>query len=134
MGWRIDLPETGERSILKPSIIAGAALLISTTPASAACSAGGSSGVYTISACSGGHYRKPVYDVNGDGKIDENDKIIVTGVPEPQPPQWHPDPDILFDLLKIGDDGFLQTADGDLKKLDLPGDKRGMFYWRILGQ
>ena len=132
MGWRIDLAEAGERSVLKPTIIAGAAIMISTLPASTPCSAGGSSGVYTVSACSGGHYRKPVYDVNGDGKIDETDKIIVHGVPEP--PQWHPDPDILFDLLKIGDEGFVQTADGDLKKLDTPDDKRGMFYWRILGQ
>ena len=133
MGWLIDLPEAGERSILKPVLNAGAAILITTIPASSPCTAGGTSGTYTVSACTGGHYKKPVYDVNGDGLIDENDKIIVTGVPEPQAPQWHPDPKILWDLLIISGEAYQQDAEGNLDHLKGLENQPGMFYWRVLG-
>ncbi len=59
MGWHIDLPEIGERSLLQPTLTAGAAILISTIPSGSPCEAGGSSGTYIVSAISGGRYPSP---------------------------------------------------------------------------
>ncbi|WP_167527648.1 PilC/PilY family type IV pilus protein [Desulfosarcina alkanivorans] len=132
MGWHIDLPESGERMLLQPTLTKGAAILMSTIPSSSPCTAGGSSGTYTVSACTGGHYKDPVYDVNGDGKIDKNDTIIVDG--EPVPPQWHPDPKILYDLLIISGDGYRQDAEGNIEQVEILQNLPGMFFWRVIGQ
>jgi hypothetical protein len=76
MGWFFDLPEKGERGIREPQLRMGVAVLISTIPSSSPCEAGGSSVLYQVSACSGGWTDEPQFDVNGDGKIDEEDRTF----------------------------------------------------------
>jgi type IV pilus assembly protein PilY1 len=132
VGWTIDMEESRERSILQPTVVAGAAILISMTPSNSPCTAGGSSGTYTVSTCSGGHYSHPVYDVNGNGKLDKNDTIDVNGVP--QFPQWHPHPRILLSPLPVSDKIYQQDTLGNLIETSGWDDKPGMFFWRVLGQ
>ena len=137
MGWYIDLigldnVRDGERSLLQPTLTAGAAILISTIPSGSPCEAGGSSGTYIISACTGGRYPYPAYDVNGDGEIDTNDKVIVSGVPIY--PQWHPDPKIIYDLLIISGEAYRQDAQGNIEQMDTVENLPGMFFWRVIGQ
>jgi type IV pilus assembly protein PilY1 len=137
MGWHIDLIgldgfKDGERSLLQPTLTAGAAILISTIPSGSPCEAGGSSGTYIVSACTGGRYPYPAYDVNGDGKIDTNDKVIVGGVPIY--PQWHPDPKIIYDLLIISGEAYRQDAQGNIEQMDTVENLPGMFFWRVIGQ
>ena len=132
MGWHIDLPESGERSLLQPTLTAGAAILISTIPSGSPCEAGGSSGTYIVSAISGGRYPYPAYDVNADGRIDKNDNIIVDGVPIF--PQWHPDSKIIYDLLIISGEAYRQDAQGNIEQFDTLENMPGMFFWRVIGQ
>ena len=132
MGWYIDLPVSGERSLLQPTLNAGAAILISTIPSGSPCEAGGSSGTYIISAITGGRYPYPAYDVNGDGTIDKNDTVEVSGVPIF--PQWHPDPKIIYDLLIISGEAYRQDAQGNIEQFDTVENMPGMFFWRVIGQ
>ena len=76
VGWVFDLPTAGERGVREPNLSQGVAELISITPSDSPCEAGGSSMLYRVSACSGGYTDTPQFDVNGDGKIDENDRIF----------------------------------------------------------
>jgi type IV pilus assembly protein PilY1 len=132
MGWRIDLPEPGERSLLQPTLTAGAAILISTIPSGSPCEAGGSSGTYIVSAISGGRYPSPAYDVNNDGTIDKNDTVEVNGVPIY--PQWHPDSKIIYDLLIISGEAYRQDAEGNIEQFETVKNMPGMFFWRVIGQ
>jgi len=132
MGWHIDLVESGERSVLQPTLNAGAAILISTIPSRSPCEAGGSSGTYIISACSGGRYPYPAYDVNGDGVIDKNDTVEVNGTPIY--PQWYPDPNIIYDVLIISGEAYRQDAQGNIEQMDTFENLPGMFFWRVIGQ
>lgn len=76
MGWFMDL-SPGERGVRDPKILkAGALELISITPSDSPCEAGGSSIIYRVSPCSGGFTNDPQFDVNDDGKIDDDDKTI----------------------------------------------------------
>jgi type IV pilus assembly protein PilY1 len=132
MGWNIDLPISGERSLLQPTLNAGAAILISTIPSGSPCEAGGSSGTYIVSAITGGRYPYPAYDVNDDGTIDDNDTVEVNGVPIF--PQWHPDPKIIYDLLIISGEAYRQDAQGNIEQFDTVENMPGMFFWRVIGQ
>ena len=132
MGWHIDLPEIGERSLLQPTLIAGAAIMISTIPSGSPCEAGGSSGTYIVSAISGGRYIHPAYNVNGEDGIDKNDTVDVNGVPIY--PQWHPDPKIIYDLLIISGEAYRQDAEGNIEQFDTVKNMPGMFFWRVIGQ
>lgn len=132
MGWYIDLPISGERSLLQPTLNAGAAILISTIPSGSPCEAGGSSGTYIVSAITGGRYPYPAYDVNNDGTIDKNDTVEVNGVPIY--PQWHPDPKIIYDLLIISGEAYRQDAQGNIEQFDTVENMPGMFFWRVIGQ
>jgi type IV pilus assembly protein PilY1 len=131
VGWVMDLEDSGERSLREPMLRDGVAFFVSTIPSISACTAGGSSYVYQISACSGGKIDSPLFDVNGDGKIDTDDKLTFDGSPEP-PSKLKIDK-ILFDPIEISDQLYLPDDQGDINELDVVGNPQGMFYWRVLG-
>jgi type IV pilus assembly protein PilY1 len=77
VGWYFDLPISGER-VASDVLLRGQNLIaISTIPEQTFCGAGGSSVVMEMEACSGGRVDDPIFDINNDGVIDEQDMINV---------------------------------------------------------
>ncbi len=78
MGWYFDLPDSKERMINDVLIRSGKALFVTNIPAKegGVCSVGaGSSWLHLVDPCTGGAIVEPVFDVNGDGIIDEADMV-----------------------------------------------------------
>lgn len=73
-GWRMALPASGERSITDPVFRSGRVIFTTFTPSTAACSAGGVSRLMIIDSATGRAMPQPELDINGDGKLDENDQ------------------------------------------------------------
>jgi type IV pilus assembly protein PilY1 len=82
-GWRIDLPNTGQRNVYPVEKLANRYLVVDTiSPAnvgSDACVQGsnGAGWLYFIDGVTGSGPGSPVIDVNGDGKIDGQDSASV---------------------------------------------------------
>ncbi len=74
MGWKIDLPETGERTIANPVIQDDKVIFISITPTDKPCEPGGNSWFMAFNVDNGGRTDDQVIDVNDDGVIDDADK------------------------------------------------------------
>ncbi|PID76651.1 MAG: hypothetical protein CSB24_05310, partial [Deltaproteobacteria bacterium] len=66
----------GERVVKDVIIRDGKLIGLSFTPNDSPCSGGGSSILHDICACSGARLDKEVFDIDGDGKIDENDNVV----------------------------------------------------------
>ncbi|WP_166266463.1 pilus assembly protein [Marinobacter caseinilyticus] len=75
-GWRMDLPESGER-VINPAQLRGEIVFFETfTPSQSACEGGGSSWLMSVDQ-DGSNPEKPIFDTNGDGLIDSNDGLYV---------------------------------------------------------
>ncbi|WP_148861742.1 pilus assembly protein [Marinobacter fonticola] len=71
-GWKMLLPESGER-VLNPPQIRGETVFFETfTPSSSACSGGGSSWLMSV-ALDGSNPDVPAFDANGDNVINDDD-------------------------------------------------------------
>jgi len=108
------------------------AMFVSTIPSNSPCDAGGSSVIYKINACSGGRTSYPVFDVDDDGDIDDNDVIILLGVPVSVSAMKVPKG--LLPPLTVGDKDIFPDTGGGRDPLPNVPPQQGMFYWRILGQ
>lgn len=85
MGWYFDLKTTGstgvgERVVYDPSIEGGALRVTTLIPSQEVCANGGSSRTYNVDALTGGSFSYPVFDTNGDGKIDGSDASGVSAI------------------------------------------------------
>jgi len=84
MGWKIDLPESGERTIANPVIQDDKVIFISITPDPDPCAPGGSSWFMVFNLANGGRTAQDVIDVNSDGEISAADRDgqpdVVSGV------------------------------------------------------
>ena len=126
LGWFFDLPVPGERGIREPMLRMGVAVLISVIPSSSPCEAGGSSVLYQVDGCTGGLPHEPQFDVNQDGKIDDED--LVDG----EPPSGKKFDQMLFEPIEIVDQLYLSDSQGDVNRLVVPPNTMGMQYWRII--
>ena len=72
-GWYIDLPATGERSVVDSSTRGNNVFFNTWIPSTDACSAGGSGFLMSVSKSNGGEPDNPAFDVDGDGDVDDND-------------------------------------------------------------
>ncbi len=126
MGWVFDLPVSGERGVREPSLRMGAAVMVSITPSSSPCEAGGSSVFYQVSACSGGRTDDPIFDVNGDGKIDDQD--LIDGLP----PTGYKFDQMLFEPIEIGDRLYFPNSKGDVNPIPVKPNTVGMTFWRVI--
>jgi len=96
VGWYFDLPMDldedsildGERVIKNVMIRDGKLIAISFTPGDSPCTGGGTSMVHEMNACDGSRLDEPQFDVNGDGIINEQDKIYIDTDGDGVPDTW----------------------------------------------
>ncbi|MFZ6747241.1 pilus assembly protein [Undibacterium sp. JH2W] len=80
-GWYMDLDtslSTGERITIEPQVYFDEVIFTSIIPAGATdtCSSDGKSTTFVLRALTGGVFPFPVFDTNGDGKVDSSDTLI----------------------------------------------------------
>ena len=78
-GWFMDLPGSGERLISDPRLNNGAVVFVTYTPATSACTVGGSSFLMDVNYATGGSFAQPELDVNGDGQLNAGDQVVSGG-------------------------------------------------------
>ena len=84
-GWRLPLVSpspataTGERVVSSPVLRNGRIIFATIIPDESVCGYGGKSWLMELDAINGGRVADPVLDVNGDGKIDYLDLLVVNG-------------------------------------------------------
>jgi type IV pilus assembly protein PilY1 len=129
-GWYIDLVEgPGERVVSSSLVIGGYVFFATFQPSDNPCEAGGIARLYVINYDNGCVPAAPVVDINGDGVVDENDKIggkiprtieIGYGVPS----------DIIFDPAESSI--IIQTSDTTIHvfKVDVMKNRLTVHSWR----
>jgi Tfp pilus tip-associated adhesin PilY1 len=70
---------SSERVIVKPLVVAGIVFFTTFVPDSNVCEGSGDTWVFAVDYKSGTAPTEPVFDLNGDGVFDDNDKVTVDG-------------------------------------------------------
>jgi len=146
-GWYFDLPinqgDEGHERIISDIIIrSGNVIAITFRPnRDTPCSAGGSSIVHELNACSGARLSQAQFDINNDGLINDDDLINI-GTPEDPnlvPPTGLYIPGRLFRPVIVtiprttGPDieaKYFSSTSGSIPIVRETAEKRGVFYWR----
>lgn len=74
-GWYVNLPTNGERSISNPVLHSGRIIFTTLIPDADPCSFGGVSWLMELNAVTGARFAYPVFDLNGDGVINDQDRL-----------------------------------------------------------
>ncbi len=83
MGWRVDLPDTGEKVVANPILRTGRIIFTTLVPSNLPCSVGGTSWLMELSFRHGGPPDFSVFDINGDGVFNSADTVngnVVVGI------------------------------------------------------
>ena len=129
VGWYANFITPGERVARDIIIRNGYAIVITVTPNSSPCSGGGSSVLYEFKACDGAAPGSPVFDVDEDGTLDENDEV---GGDYPTGKEFTT---IVHDpvFLRLPDNElefkYFSTAQGTIERVREPADYLGIYYW-----
>jgi type IV pilus assembly protein PilY1 len=137
-GWYFDLPLSGEKGTVDMMIRDGNAIAISFAPEDTPCGYGGNSVIHEFDAENGARLSRPQFDINGDGVIDENDRInigteedpiwvVPTGISQPghlQPPAILIDPDTEVEIK------YFSSSSGSIVMVKEKAAKLGVCYWR----
>ncbi len=85
MGWKVDLPTTGERVITDPLLLATSSdsrvLFATMIPSNVPCSYGGTSWIMELNPLNGGPLSTTIFDVNDDGVFNTNDMVSSNAAP-----------------------------------------------------
>ena len=137
-GWYFDLPVAGERATVDAMIRDGNLIAISYTPDDAPCGSGGHSVVHEMSAQSGGRLTPAQFDINGDGVIDDNDRINIGTDEDPiwvaptgirKAGQLQP-PAILIDGGGGVEIKYFSSSTGDIEEVKEKAAHLGISHWR----
>jgi hypothetical protein len=132
-----------ERVITQPLVVAGTVFFTTFIPDENICAGAGETWVFAIDYKSGLAATQPIFDLNGDGEFDDNDKVEVNGemvVPigikvgrgQGSHPVLHKDT-LFITTTGDGDDGGGSGNDDEdffAKKVNLPEKKVRMEAWR----
>ncbi len=139
VGWYVNLGGPGfegERAARDIVIRNGKAIVITIIPNDSPCSGGGKSVIYEMDACDGSMPDRPVFDVNGDSHLDDEDYVERSnGNGEPVPPTGRVFETIVHDpvFLRLPDKDqefkYFSTAQGTIIRIREPADYLGIFYW-----
>jgi len=138
VGWYLNLPESGERVVSDVRIRAGKLTVISYVTEGSTCGLAGHSWVMAMDPCTGGRLAEAHFDINGDGKIDEQDLINIGTTTDPI---YVPPTGIKIDgkvelpsYLIDGnvEKGYYNTSDTEIETLLQKAPRLGMTYWRML--
>jgi Tfp pilus tip-associated adhesin PilY1 len=132
-GWYYDLPLAGERVVADALLRQGRIIFVPYTPIDSPCGSGGDSVIMELDACSGARPSKPVFDINGDGVIDDNDVIEISpGVFVPavgiqsigrlQPPA-------ILKMDKEKEKKYFSSSKGKIVTVTEKGVTLGITYW-----
>lgn len=134
LGWYIDFPANGERMITPNSLLGGALFGTTYTPdGTNICAPDGKSSLWAINPFSGARLNQGIFDVNGDGVVNDSDKVGgifpsaldgLSPITSGQPP------------ITVGKDGkFSVHLPGESIGGKLPAGVLGRQSWReIIGQ
>jgi type IV pilus assembly protein PilY1 len=135
-GWYFDLPSEGERIIKDLLIREGRAIVLSLIPTDSPCSGGGNSFLYEVDACTGGRLLFPIFDIDYNFAVDNQDRINIAteGPPEFVPPSGRGFAGILSPPVIVGAPGeteikLFSSSSGAVEKVVEVGEKKGIYYW-----
>jgi len=75
LGFFINLPASGERTVVDAFLLEGLVFFNTLTPSSEPCSAGGESFLMAVDQDSGGNPDIAAFDLNGDSTLDSADQV-----------------------------------------------------------
>ena len=78
VAWHLDLPTSGERIVSDLLVRDGNLVVVSYIPEGTMCGTGGSSWLMEFNACTGKNPSYPLFDVDDDGDVDDDDKVKIT--------------------------------------------------------
>ena len=128
-GWRIDLPDTGERVVANPKIRNDIVFFNTLIPEDAKCTYGGSGWIMSVNLINGGFPPAPVFDLNGDGIIDSTDTTS-DGFPAGQKLN-----EIPAESTFLGDNQYTPGSDSkiNIRKVNVGKNQReGRMSWKEL--
>lgn len=79
LGWRVDLPDAGERQITDSILREGRIIFTTLIPAVTPCQPGGTGWLMELDATNGGRLND-TFDIDGDGDVDDADRITSGGL------------------------------------------------------
>lgn len=136
VGWYFDLPIDGERVVTDALLRDGKAIIISYIPEQTPCGSGGSSIIHELDAVTGGRLDEPVFDINDDGVIDNNDVVTVTidGEEVQLPPSGLKGLGRLYSpaILRIDEKKekkYFSSSRGKIVEMTEKAAKLGLTYW-----
>lgn len=127
-GWRFDLPDAGERVVVDPKIRGEYVFFNTLIPDANTCNSTGSGWLMALKLANGGNPDQPVYDVNNDGEVNEED--LINGTYRPSGVRLENIPagsNFLDDMMYTPDD----EGNIDVRKIDAGIDNdSGRRSWR----
>jgi type IV pilus assembly protein PilY1 len=136
-GWRFDLPTSGERVVVDPKIRGDYIFFNTLIPDPNTCNTQGYGWLMALKLTNGGEPSKPVFDINNDGVVDENDQVDDAdgdGKKSPSGVRLDGIPagsNFLSEMMYTPDD----DGDIDVRKIDAGNeDLEGRLSWREVNQ
>jgi type IV pilus assembly protein PilY1 len=131
-GWYFDLPTPGERVVVDPRVRGDYVFFNTLIPEPGTCASQGYGWLMALKLVNGGMPNDPVFDVNNDGKVNENDLINGTHAPSGVRLDGIPaGSNFLADLMYTPDD----MGNIDIRRIDAGTSvSSGRTSWREMRQ
>ena len=127
-GWRIDLPDSGERMVVNPKIRNNIVFFNTLIPDSTKCAFGGSGWIMSVNLEDGGLPPEPVFDLDNSGTIGDDGDTTDDGIPAGEKLDEMP-----AESTFLGDNQYTPGSDGTINKRKVnTGDTRneGRMSWK----